>query len=90
MTARALLLEAAEHFERDCPLQYYERDRYNRRAAALRELASRMDHEERWAKDIEASPLRDPHTKHAAIIVQGVLARLDADLGSPTPTKEGE
>jgi len=48
-------------------------------AAALRTLATRMDHEERWARDIEAAS-QPGDIKRAAIIVQGVLARLDAQV----------
>jgi hypothetical protein len=49
-------------------------------AAALRTLARRIDHEEQWAKDIEQASASNPHIRHAANIVQGVLCRLDADL----------
>ncbi len=57
------------------------------RAAALRALADRMDHEVRWAEDIERTSQNDPRTRHAAIIVQGVLARLDA---APLAPREPE
>jgi hypothetical protein len=57
------------------------------RAAAIRAFLARWDHEERWARDIEAASLNAPQTKHAAIVVQGVLARLDL---ADTPSRSGE
>lgn len=58
-------------------------------AAALRAIADRIDHEMRWAQDIERASQEDPRTKHQAIIVQGCLSRLDADLTTGPTGREG-
>lgn len=80
MTARALLRDVAD---------IVTTTGHAEEAAALRALADRIDHEMRWAQDIERASQDDPRTKHQSIIVQGALSRLDADLDT-TPTGRGK